>query len=107
MVVFGRIFWSVAVIGPVGASQMKLNPITDNIMNRIHQKMSLEQKIQTLKEDFLDRDQTTFVKIRRTGRLGWENSIPEGTPYSDYMLSPVYDEEQIKNSYSLVETILN
>ena len=52
-----------------GASQMKLNPITDNIMNRIHQKMSLEQKIQTLKEDFLDRDQTTFVKIRRTGRL--------------------------------------
>ena len=40
---------SVAIIGPVGASQMKLNPITDNIMNRIHQKMSLEQKIQTLK----------------------------------------------------------
>ena len=63
---------SVAVIGPVGASQMKLNPITDNIMNRIHQKMSLEQKIQTLKEDFLDREQTTFVKIRRTGRLGWD-----------------------------------
>ena len=63
---------SVAVIGPVGASQMKLNPITDNIMNRIHQKISLEQKIQTLKEDFLDRDQTTFVKIRRTGRLGWD-----------------------------------
>ena len=54
--------------------------------------MSLEQKIQTLKEDFLDRDQTTFVKIRRTGRLGWESSIPEGTPYSDYMLSPASDE---------------
>ena len=31
--------------------------------------MSLEQKIQTLKEDFLDRDQTTFVKIRRTESL--------------------------------------
>ena len=46
---------------------MKLNPITDKIMNRIHQKMSLEQKIQMLKEDFLDRDQATFVKIRRTG----------------------------------------
>ena len=80
MVVFWRIFLSVALIGPVGASQMKLNLITDNIMNRIHQKMSLEQKIQTLKEDFLDGDQTTFVKIRRTGRLGWESSIPEGTP---------------------------
>jgi hypothetical protein len=69
--------------------------------------MSLEQTIQPLKEDLLDRDQTTFVKIRRIGRLGWESSIPEGTPYSNYMLSPVYDEEQIKNSYYLVETILN
>ena len=75
-------------------------------MNRIHQKMSLEQKIQTLKEDFLDRDQTTFVKIRRTGRLGWESSIPEGTPYSDYMLSPASDEELIKNSYRLAEDMI-
>ena len=62
--------------------------------------------IQTLKEDFLDRDQTTFVKIRRTGRLGWESSIPEGTPYSDYMLSPASDEELIKNSYSLAEDMI-
>ena len=68
--------------------------------------MSLEQMIQTLKEDFLDRDQTTFVKIRRTGRLGWESSIPEGTPYSDYMLSPASDEELIKNSYSLAEDMI-
>ena len=48
-------FLSVAIIGPVDASQMKLNPITDDIMNRIHQKMSLEQKIQTIKEND-DRD---------------------------------------------------
>ena len=68
--------------------------------------MSLEQMIQTLKEDFLDRDQTTFVKIRRTGRLGWESSIPEGTPYSDYMLSPASDEELIKNSYGLAEDMI-
>ena len=80
---------------------MKLNTIKDTDMKRIHQKMSLEQKMQTLKEDFLDRDQTTFVKIRRTGRLGWESSIPEGTPYSDYMLSPASDEELIKNSILL------
>ena len=68
--------------------------------------MSLEQKIQMLKEDFLDRDQTTFVKIRRTGRLGWESSIPEGTPYSDYILSPASDEELIKNSYRLAEDMI-
>ena len=85
---------------------MKLNPITDTIMKRIHQQMSLEQKIQMLKEDFLDRDQTTFVKIRRTGRLGWESSIPEGTPYSDYILSPASDEELIKNSYRLAEDMI-
>ena len=97
---------SVAVIGPVGASQMKLNPITDTIMKRIHQQLSLEQKIQMLKEDFLDRDQTTFVKIRRTGRLGWESSIPEGTPYSDYILSPASDEDLIKNSYRLAEDMI-
>ena len=48
-------FLSVAIIGPVGASQMKLTPITDDIMDRIHQDMSLEQKIQTIKEND-DRD---------------------------------------------------
>ena len=62
-------------------------------MKRIHQKLTSEQKIQMLTTDFLDRDQTTFVKIRRTGRLGWESAIPTGTPYSDYMLSPASDEE--------------
>ena len=75
-------------------------------MKRIHQQLFLEQKIQMLKEDFLDRDQTTFVKIRRTGRLGWESSIPEGTPYSDYILSPASDEELIKNSYRLAEDMI-
>jgi hypothetical protein len=74
-------------------------------MKRIHQ-MSLEEKMQMLKEDFLDRDQTTFVKIRRTGRLGWESSIPEGAPYSDYILSPASDEELIKNSYRLAEDMI-
>lgn len=26
----------------------------------------------SLREDFLDRDQDTFVRIRRSGCLGWE-----------------------------------
>ena len=75
-------------------------------MKRIHQNLTTEQKIQMLTTDFLDRDQTTFVKIRRTGRLGWESSIPEGTPYSDYMLSSASDEELIKNSYRLAEDMI-
>ena len=85
---------------------MKLNPITDIIMKRIHQNLTTEQKIQMLTTDFLDRDQTTFVKIRRTGRLGWESALPAGTPYSDYMLSPASDEELIKNSYRLAEDMI-
>ena len=85
---------------------MKLNPIKDTDMKRIHQKLTSEQKIQMLTTDFLDRDQTTFVKIRRTGRLGWESAIPAGTPYSDYMLSPASDEELIKNSYRLAEDMI-
>lgn len=85
---------------------MKLNPIEDTDMKRIHQKLTQEQKIQMLTTDFLDRDQTTFVKIRRTGRLGWESAIPAGTPYSDYMLSPASDEELIKNSYHLAEDMI-
>ena len=85
---------------------MKLNPIKDTDMKRIHQKLTSEQKIQMLTTDFLDRDQTTFIKIRRTGRLGWESSIPAGTPYSDYMLSPASDEELIKNSYRLAEDMI-
>ena len=59
-----------------------------------------------LTTDFLDRDQTTFVKIRRTGRLGWESALPAGTPYSDYMLSSASDEELIKNSYRLAEDMI-
>ena len=76
---------SVAVIAPVGATQMKLNPITDIIMKRIHQSLTTEQKIRMLTTDFLDRDQTTFVKIRRTGRLGWESAFHGGKNASCFL----------------------
>ena len=55
---------SVAVRVPVGCFTNKLNPITDNIMNRLHQKMSLEQKIQTLK--LLLHMTLTILKSRTT-----------------------------------------
>ena len=44
--------------------------------------MTTQQKIETVTQDFLDRDQDSFVKIRRTGRLGWESLIPSGGNYS-------------------------
>ena len=72
-------------------------------MKRIYQNLTVEQKIQMLTTDFLDRDQTTFVKIRRTGRLGWESALPAGTPYSDYMLSP-FMAERIRHVFSAFYT---
>lgn len=47
--------------------------------------MTKEEKKRVLRTDFLERDQATFVHIRRTGRLGWESMIPEGGSYSDIL----------------------
>ncbi len=49
--------------------------------------LTKEQKIDALQHDFLDRDQNTFVKIRRSNRLGWESMIPAGGSYSDIFRS--------------------
>ncbi len=68
-------------------------------MNGIHANLSLEQKVQLLQKDFLDRDGETFVKIRRYGRLGWESTLPKESAYSDYLLHPKDDEDLIKNAY--------
>lgn len=52
---------------------------------------------ENLKKDFLDRDKVSFVKIRKTGRSGWESMIPEGSSYSSYLTDD--PEELIKNAY--------
>lgn len=68
--------------------------------------LSLEEKIQILKKDFLDRDQTTFVKIRRNGRLGWETLIPEGKPISDYLITETNEREIISTAYRLAKDMI-
>ena len=68
--------------------------------------LSLEEKIQILKKDFLDRDQTTFVKIRRNGRLGWETLIPEGKPISDYLITETNEREIIGTAYRLAKDMI-
>ena len=47
--------------------------------------LTREQKMEALGRDFLDRDQDAYVKIRRSGRLGWESLIPAGGNYSDLL----------------------
>ena len=45
--------------------------------------MTHEQKIKAITTDFLERDGDKFVKIRRNGRLGWEDTIPAHGAYSE------------------------
>ena len=68
--------------------------------------LSLEEKKQVLRKDFLDRDQTTFVKIRRSGRLGWETLIPEGKPISDYLTTNTNEREIITTAYRLAKDMI-
>lgn len=64
--------------------------------------MTTSEKIDLLTKDFLERDASdNFVRIRRTGRLGWESTLPEDGAYSEYMLHPETQEDLIKNAYRM------
>ena len=60
-----------------------------------------QQKIASLREDFLDRDQDAFVKIRRTGRLGWETLVPAGGSYSDLLRECHGEGDIVKEAYGM------
>ena len=67
---------------------------------RMH--MTVQQKIDALTRDFLERDENNnFVRIRKSGRLGWESTLPEDGAYSEYMLHPESKEDLIRNAYRL------
>lgn len=63
--------------------------------------MTTQQKIDAIAQDFLDRDQESFVKIRRTGRLGWESLIPEGGNYSDILRDCHGEGDVVKEAYGM------
>ena len=63
-------------------------------------KMSDQEVYEALTSDFLQRDGNTFVRIRRTDRLGWEETLPKGSAYSERMLSPKNTEELLKSAYA-------
>ncbi len=63
--------------------------------------MTKQEKIESLGKDFLERDQDNYVRIRRSGRLGWESLIPAGGNYSD-MLRDCHEEgDIIKEAYGM------
>lgn len=68
--------------------------------------MTAEEKRRVLRTDFLDRDQATFVHIRRTGRLGWESMIPEGGSYSDILTDGAPVEDLIRQGYRMAGHLL-
>ena len=63
--------------------------------------MTTEQKIEVIRQDFLDRDQDNYVKIRRSGRLGWESLIPQGGNYSDLLRDCRNEGDIIKEAYGM------
>ena len=63
--------------------------------------------IEKLSKDWLERDGESFVKIRTRGRLGWEESLKEGTPYSSYLLESPSMEELIKRAYALARNTIS
>lgn len=63
--------------------------------------ISQNQKMEILRQDFLDRDQDNYVKIRRTGRLGWESLIPQGGNYSDILRECRSEGDIIKEAYGM------
>lgn len=63
--------------------------------------------VDSLMEDWFERDGETFVKKRKKGRLGWEKTLEEGESYSAYLLEAPTQEDLIKRAYTLAkETII-
>lgn len=68
--------------------------------------LTQQQKFDILTQDlFQDRD-GHFVKIRTTGRLGWEDLLPEDGAYSSMILSPKDDEDLLKNAVRIARQVL-
>ena len=65
-----------------------------------------QQKYDLLTKDFLERDGDHFVRIRRTGRLGWEDTLPEGSAYSAAIVNPKSDRELLLNASKLARQMI-
>ena len=74
--------------------------------NTTERTLTTEQMIAALTEDFLERDGDTFVRIRRTARLGWEDTLPKDTPYSEMMLHPRTQEDLYRNACGLARDMI-
>lgn len=63
--------------------------------------------IEKLSKDWIERDGDSFVRIRKTGRLGWERALEKGTPYSSYLLDSPSQEELIQRAYPMAKQTIS
>lgn len=63
--------------------------------------LTREEKLDLLSRDFLERDGDHFVRIRRSGRLGWEDTLPADSAYSSVLVNPRNGEDLLKKAYRL------
>lgn len=71
------------------------NPMTDS------------ELIEKLSKDWIERDGDSFVRIRKTGRLGWETTLEKGTPYSSYLLDSPSMEDLIQRAYPMAKQTIS
>ena len=69
-------------------------------------KVLVDSDIDSIMDDWFERDGKTFTKIRKTGRLGWEKTLKEEEPYSAYLLEAPTQEDLIKRAYSLATDMI-
>lgn len=71
-----------------------------------YKEMTREERARLLERDFLDRDGETYVRIRKEGRIGWEDSLPKGAAYSSAIMSPKSDKELLTNATRLARQMI-
>lgn len=69
--------------------------------------MTDSELIEKLSKDWIERDGDSFVRIRKTGRLGWEETLKKGTPYSSYLLDSPSMEELIQRAYPMAKQTIS
>lgn len=63
--------------------------------------------IKELSRDWLDRSGTTFVRKRKDGRLGWEETLKPGQGYSAFLLDAPDQKELLKRAYPLAKNVIS
>lgn len=75
-------------------------------MKQNYKNMTIEEKVALLEKDWLERDGETYVRIRTTDRLGWEDTLPEDSAYSSVILNPATTRDLYKNALSIARNMV-